>query len=334
MSDQSSSPQAIRFWSFASSRAVHLFAAASIGALVIAAVLGAAGLPFDRPSIATRDMLPNLVVQVVQIPLALAIVALAYFITRGRAAVDFDARTPEAVTAKRETIGLLAYGCVVLVVGHLLGVGMHLHGSIFGPTHEVTPSDVYAWAAYNFLLLAVVPYVVFRRHGSDHRAMCLKSDNLANDALLVMAVLILESVAELTTFHGLLSLGPTQLLVGMPLTLVLHLLGTGLPVMIFVYALLFPRYVKLTASRSAAVVLGALTYAGLHTFEYWTVYDSPTNAILSVAFVFLQFAFPGLIKSFLTLRTGNAWVHLWAYHAIAPHVTVDTPLVVQTFGIK
>ncbi len=59
-----------------------------------------------------------------------------------------------------------------------------------------------------------------------------------------------------------------------------------------------------------------------------------TNGILTLIFVFLQFSFPGLIKSFLTSRTGNAWVHLWAYHAIAPHVTVDTPHIVRVFGIK
>jgi hypothetical protein len=26
---------------------------------------------------------------------------------------------------------------------------------------------------------------------------------------------------------------------------------------------------------------------------------------------------PGMIKTVLTLRTGNAWVHVWAYHALA-----------------
>lgn len=77
-----------------------------------------------------------------------------------------------------------------------------------------------------------------------------------------------------------------------------------------------------------------LQISGLHLLEYWTVYDTFTHGILSVVFVFLQFAYPGLIKSVLTLRTGNAWVHLWAYHAIAPHVTVDTPLIVRVFGIQ
>jgi hypothetical protein len=40
-----------------------------------------------------------------------------------------------------------------------------------------------------------------------------------------------------------------------------------------------------------------------------------------------------MIKSVLTLRTGNAWVHALSYHIIAPHVIVDTPLVVKIFGI-
>jgi hypothetical protein len=40
-----------------------------------------------------------------------------------------------------------------------------------------------------------------------------------------------------------------------------------------------------------------------------------------------------MIKSILTLRIGNAWVHLWAYHTIVPHVTVGTPNIVETFEI-
>jgi hypothetical protein len=39
-------------------------------------------------------------------------------------------------------------------------------------------------------------------------------------------------------------------------------------------------------------------------------------------------------ESFLTPWTGNAWVHVWAFHAISPHVTVDTRLIVRDFHIQ
>jgi len=41
-----------------------------------------------------------------------------------------------------------------------------------------------------------------------------------------------------------------------------------------------------------------------------------------------------MVKAYLTLRTGNAWVHLWGYHVIWPHVTGDTPIFVKIFGIE
>ena len=53
----------------------------------------------------------------------------------------------------------------------------------------------------------------------------------------------------------------------------------------------------------------------------------------SLIFVLLQYLGPGMFKSVLTLHTGNAWVHAQSYHIIAPHVIVDTPLLVKTFSI-
>ena len=332
----SSSPaaEAPGFWSFTSNRAVQILAAATILSLVAAWLLGAGGFPFDRPAVGIMDQAQNIRIQVVQIVFALLVIAVAFWVTRRREAVDFQSRTPEKAVAKREAIWLLIYGTAVLFVGGLLGIGAHLHGAIFGPTRDVVPREIYVWSAYNFLLFAVIPYLIFRRRGYDNRAMCLRSENLRNDTILIIVVLILESIAELATFPGLFSLSAGQLAIGMPVTLVVHLLGTGIPVTIFVYALLFPRYMKATGSAASAIVFGALTYAWLHIFEYWAVYDSLTNSILTLIFLFLQFTFPGLIKSFLTWRTGNAWVHLWAYHAIAPHVTVDTPHIVRVFGIR
>jgi hypothetical protein len=115
--------------------------------------------------------------------------------------------------------------------------------------------------------------------------------------------------------------------------LLIFFIGTVLPTMVLIYAILLPRYLKLTGSAISAVLLGGLTYAAMHIVEGWSTFDSPRNATLSLIFVVLQYFGPGMFKSVLTLRTGNAWVHALSYHIIAPHVIVDTPLVVKTFGI-
>jgi hypothetical protein len=66
---------------------------------------------------------------------------------------------------------------------------------------------------------------------------------------------------------------------------------------------------------------------------WWTAYDSAHNAALSAIFVLLGYLGPGMFKTFVTLRTGNAWVHALGYHIVAPHVIIDTPLIVKSFGI-
>jgi hypothetical protein len=40
-----------------------------------------------------------------------------------------------------------------------------------------------------------------------------------------------------------------------------------------------------------------------------------------------------MFKSFVTLRTGNDRIHGLGYHAVAPRVIVDAPLIVKTLGI-
>jgi hypothetical protein len=106
-----------------------------------------------------------------------------------------------------------------------------------------------------------------------------------------------------------------------------------LPTMVLIYAILLPRYLKLTGSAISTVLLGGPTYAAMHLVEGWSAFDSPRHAALSLLFVLFQYFGPGMMKSVLTLRTGNAWVHALGYHAVAPHVIVDTPLVVKIFGI-
>src|SRR5262249_50720791 len=154
------------------------------------------------------------------------------------------------------------------------------------------------------------------------------SNNLRADILLIVAVLLVESIIELATFSSaIFSLSGSQLLLGAGLAFLLNFFGTVLPIMIFIYSILLPRYLKLTNSVVLTIILGGLTYAVVHVADSWTDYSSLSNAVLSLLFVTLQYFGPGMVKSVLTLRTGNAWVHVWAYHAIAPHVLIDTPTV-------
>jgi hypothetical protein len=83
----------------------------------------------------------------------------------------------------------------------------------------------------------------------------------------------------------------------------------------------------------ATVILGGVTYTLLHCFDGWLAFDTPSTVLLSVIFLFFQYLGPGMIKMVLTLRTGNAWVHVWADHAIAPHALAATSLMVRIFHL-
>ncbi len=297
-------------------------------------------LPFNRPNIGALSFQQQIVFQVFQPIVFFVFLAVIYWLTRRRALPDMAGRAPDRSLAARETLLMWSYAAVVLGAGQIIGskffgqgIGLHLNGSLFGVTHMQTPREVWCWAAYNFLLYAAAPYLVFRARGYPREALNLKSANPRNDALVILVVLAMESALEFG-LSGVARLSGHQLIMGATLSFVVHLLGTGLPIMVFIYSILMPRYAKLTGSATSTVLLGAVSYAALHITEYWTVYDSPSHSALSVMFVLLTFFWPGLIKSFLTVRTGNAWVHLWAYHAIAPHVTSDTGNIVKFFNIK
>jgi hypothetical protein len=154
-------------------------------------------------------------------------------------------------------------------------------------------------------------------------------------AALSVIVLVVESTAELLTVSSaIFSLSGRQVLLGGLLTFVLNFFGTVLPIMIFIYCILLPRYLKWTNSLAFTILLGGLSYAALHVGDGWADYSSLSNGLLSLIAVGLQYFGPGMVKSVLTLRTGNAWVHVWAYHAIAPHVLIDTPTTVDIFHIQ
>lgn len=316
--------------------AVFVWIAASLAAVA----LSASKSPLNRPALANLPAVAQAIVPLAGLAIVFLQMAVVYFLTRRRAVPDIARRSPLLAKARREIIFLWIYGALVLLSGRWLGlrlfgegIALHLNGSLFGMTRMPSPTQVWTWAIFNFVLLAVVPYVAFRVRGYSHEALNLRSTNPRNDTLVILVIMAIGSALDLAT-AGFLKLTGHQMLVGGGLTFVTHLLGTGLPVMVFIYAILFPRYARLAGSPVATLLLGGSSYAALHIFEYWTLYDSTAHACLSVITVALTFVPPGLMKSYLTLRTGNAWVHLWGYHAITPHVTRDTPMVVEVFRIR
>jgi len=267
-------------------------------------------------------------------------IGLVSLITRRRALPDLAARAPERGIALRETIALWLYGALVLLIGRFIGlhffsesIAMHLNGSLVGATRVQSPVEVYTWAGYNATLIALVPYVVFRMRGYSNQQLNLTSSDLKSDVIVIAVVLAIGCFMDLTLDGNFLKLTHHQQIFGGLLSFCLHLFGTDLPVMIFIYSVLMPRYAKLTAPVTA-FLLGAASYPAMHVFESWTRYDSLAHSALSIIVVFLFFFPPGLMKSFLTLRTGNAWVHVWAFHAVSPHVTVDTRLIVRDLDIR
>jgi hypothetical protein len=296
-------------------------------------------LPLNRPALANFSVSFQVIASTVALVFTLLQMTIVYLLTRRRTVPDMAGRAPDTALARREVWLLWAYGVLVLLAGRWIGlrlfgegIGLHLNGSLFGMTRMVSPREVWAWAFFNFVFLAVIPYVIFRARGYSREFLNLKSANLKNDTLVIFVIMAMGIAFDLSG-GGFLKLSGRQMLLGASLTFVTHLLGTGLQVMVFIYAILFPRYLKLTGSPVATVLLGGLSYAVLHVFEYWTLYDSLPHALLSIIIVLLTFVPPGLMKSYLTLRTANAWVHLWGYHAITPHVTADTPMVVKIFNI-
>jgi hypothetical protein len=321
-------------------RGVQIAVALWLCANAAALWLADGSLPFDRPAVARLSFAVQMVAPSITLLEIFVLMGLVVLLTRRRAIPDMAARAPERRVALRETTLVLAYATLGQVGGWIAGPALgyrpfsfHIGGSVFGCSVTPARGEVWTWAIYNFLVFAVAPYLYFRRRYTDTE-LNLRSSNRRNDVLLIFVVLIAESVFELAAFDkNIFRLSAHQVLLGAPLTFVVYFAGTVLPTMVLIFAILLPRYLKLTGSTISAVLLGGLTYAGMHIVEGWSAFDSPRDVALSLIFVLLQYFGPGMIKSVLTLRTGNAWVHALSYHAIAPHVIIDTPLIVKIFAI-
>jgi hypothetical protein len=318
--------------------AVALWVIASVGLVL----LTDGPLPVQRTGDAV-DAITEVVDAQLNLVVALVLVAIALLVTARRPRVDLAARAPERRTAAVETAALLGYGGAVtlggLVIGRLAGdhaISLHLPGTIHGLHGDTLAAGwVALWAGYNLVMWAVIPFAVMRARGYTLTQLNLRSANVRADAVLIVVILVLESAIELTLVSGdLFGLSPATLALGIPLAFAVNMLGTVLPVMIFIYAILLPRFARLTGSTTTTVLLGGAAYALIHLFESWAVWTSVGAGLTTVILLFFQYFGPGVIKSVLTVRTGNAWVHVWAYHAVAPHVTLDTVNVLDSLDLR
>ncbi|MFI6677421.1 hypothetical protein [Kribbella sp. NPDC050470] len=322
-------------------RSVRLAVLGWIAANALVFAVAGDRLPFDWPTAAARTPVGHLVDANLALVEVLLLTALVWRLTRKRTVPNLADRAPERSVAARETLLLLLYGAAGLGLGFILArlagwhpFGLHLAGSIYGTHEHVSRAESIAWAAYNLVVYAVVPLLVFRRRYSA-AALNLRSSNRRADTVLVGVILLIESLVQLAALNPqIFELTAPQLALGVPLTFALYLAGAVLPAMIFVYAILVPRFLRLTGSTATTVILGGLTYTALHVWDAWAIFNSPGNAALSVAFLLLTYFTPGMFKTVLTVRTGNAWVHVWAYHALAPHTLADTPHLVHVFHLK
>ncbi len=312
----------------------------ALGTLAIF-LLSQGTLPFHLPLFQGKGYFGPIIGTEGSLLVALVLIALIYLVTLRRTPPDMAARAPAVPVARAETLGMVGYAIVAQIGGALLGhavgsyaISLHMPGTLYGLSGPYTPREAIIWAGYNFVMYAVLPFAYFRWRGYTREQLNLRSNNLRADIVLILSVLVAEGTVELLSLStAIFSLSTTQLIFGAGLTFVLNLFGTVLPIMIFIYGILLPRYLKLTNSVALTIILGGLTYAAVHVGDSWADYSSLSNSLLSLIFVTLQYFGPGMVKSVLTLRTGNAWVHAWGYHAFAPHVLIDTPMVAAIFHL-
>jgi hypothetical protein len=321
-------------------RSVQITVVAWVVAQLGVVILVHGHLPFHRPSlnhtpVDTQLLSPNLAILE-----ELGVIALVFALTRRRIIPDVGARAPDRPVALRETWWIILYGIAGLlggiIVARLLGIhpiSFHLDGTLYGTDDVLHPGEVAVWAGYNFLVFAVAPYLYYRRRYTSTQ-LNLRSTDRRNDLLVIGVILVVESIVDYVSLNSqLLSLSPKQLATGMPLTFVVYFLGTVLPTMVYIQCLLIPRFRRLTGSTATTVILGGIAYTLVHCTDGWMAFNTTSATVLSVVFLFFQYLGPGMVKAAMTLRTGNAWVHVWAYHAITPHVLDDTPFIVKIFHL-
>jgi len=132
----------------------------------------------------------------------LLLMGVVFALTRKRNPAKVAARSPEHVVARRETLLLLGYGLLALAAGFVLPrmfgwhpFGLHLAGTIFGTHDHVGVAEALTWAAYNLIVYAAIPLIIFRRRYSPTE-LNLRSVDRKNDTIVIVVVLAIESVFQ------------------------------------------------------------------------------------------------------------------------------------------
>jgi hypothetical protein len=231
--------------------ATLLHPAAQIAAILwiaayLAVVLLANGrLPFDRPALAGIPFAIQPAAPTITMVQIFVLMGIVYGLTRRRAIPDIAARAPGRGQAARETFGVLAYAAAGQAGGWIVGPALgyrpfsfHIAGTLFGCVTPPPMGEILTWAIYNFVVFAILPMLWFLRR-YDPVQLNLRSTNPGNDWLVVVAVCLVESAFEFTVLdNGVWRLGARQILIGAPLSFLLFFIGTVLPTMALIYAIL------------------------------------------------------------------------------------------------
>ena len=261
--------------------------------------------------------------------------AVLFRLSRGSALLGPDPATGKVVgpvsrNARRETVGLLVWMALVVAAGSLFGVRTHIaFVGLSDGAQQIwdgeTVRSALVWAAYNFLGLAVGPYLFFRyRLGYSASSMLLR---FPRPKVFVPYFLVIGTLGFAFAITPEFTAVP---LTGHLLTLALFTVGSFLPIMIVTQSLLTPRLAQLAGSWVTGAVLSALAYGALNITEAILAFGTTAQLLLSLAW-FMQVAFWGLVKAVTTLRTGNAWMHIATTHTI--HLA-EAPAVAATFSIR
>ena len=180
-------------------RSVQVVIAVWIGSVAFVA-LNVRTLPFNWggmampgiPSMTNMSTSFQLISADIQMLFVLLLIGVTVFVTRHRTVVNIADRAPTLAQSRAEVFWIVIYAVVAqligLLLGHILGgyaISLHLPGTVFGISANVSQTAAYTWIIYNFIIYAVIPYIIFRLRGYSNEALSLKSADRRKDLLLI-----------------------------------------------------------------------------------------------------------------------------------------------------